>query len=105
MSLPLSNLSGHLTRIMSDIPVRFVWVGQEYQGVKSTPDLTQNLEVGGLDEKVDFQIFVKKDSLPSVPEIGQIMTVEGRKMRVNEVRRSPDNENLISLQMASARTR
>lgn len=103
MSLPISNLSGHLNRIMSDIPVIFTWNTQDYTGVKSTPDISQSLEIGGIDEKIEFQIFVKRDDLPSIPAIGQIILVEGKKMRVVDVKRSPDSDNLISMQMASAR--
>jgi len=103
MSLPLSNLLGHLSRIRSDIPVKLVWNALEGQGVKSTPDVTQSLEIGGIDEKIEFQIFITRNEFPTIPEVGQIMTVEGKKMKVVGVRTSPDNNNLVSLQMAFAR--
>lgn len=104
MALSLSTLNGHLTRIITDLPVTFIWNGVSYQAVRSSPTLSQTLEVGGIDEKIEFQLFVKADALPTIkPHEGAIFTIDGIKMRVLEVKKSPDDAQLLSFALGFAR--
>ena len=105
MAIPLSNLNGHLARLMSDIPTTFYWEGVAYTGARATADFTQQLEIGGMDQKVAYQIFAKADQFEGAPPAeGAIFVVESLNMRVVDVRKSPDNSQLLAFTMAYGRT-
>lgn len=106
--IPLSNLNGHLTRLVEDIPVYFTWKGVQYYGARSTPEFSETLEVGGSDQAIEYNILVKKDTMPAVTVIvddmvDEIFLVDNIKMRVAHVRRSPDAQQLLTFAMAFAR--
>lgn len=104
MTLPLSNFNGHLQRIVEDLPLAFSWRGNTYTGTKASADVTQTLELGGLEEKVAFILYCRLSDVPGIPEVGEIFIVDGRKMKVLDSRKSPDDGQLLSLAMGWART-
>lgn len=104
MAFDLSIFNGHMDRVISDMPVTFMWENLPYQGVKTTPDFTQELEIGGIDQKIQFNLFVKADSFNAVfPKEGDIFVIDGIRMKVIEVRKSPDSGQVLNFQMAFAR--
>ena len=117
MPFDLTVLAGHMDRVFTDMPTVAVWNGQRVNGIRSTTDMTQTLEIGGTDEKIEFQYFLRGDALPlQAYHEGQIFIIEGQYMRVAKVRHSPDkvpaaaaamatNGQLVTLDMAYARTR
>lgn len=105
MSLNTSILNGHLTRIMEDLPVVATCNGSTISGVVSSPDVTQVIVLGGAEQEVQFQFFVKADTLTASFPIGSIFCFPDKKCKVLQVKTSPDNGNLISFQMGSAQIR
>jgi len=111
MSIPLANLDGHLKRIMEDIPVTFVWKGVTAQGVRSTPNITETAIIGGQDRKIEYQIFVRRASLGGeIPTQGDYVDVFDAnnvisKMIILGTRPSPDDAQLLALQMGFARVK
>jgi hypothetical protein len=113
MAINLAALDEHLKRIMEDIPVTFDVYGSAagVQGVRSTPNLTETVIIGGEDEKVEYQIFARRSDLGGViPTVGTRVDVydpEGAitKMRVLGVRPSPDDAQLVALQLGFSRER
>jgi hypothetical protein len=113
MALDLPTLRGHLTRVFSDIPFMFLWIGagtytppalgQTFSGIKTSPEMSQVLELGGFDEKVEFDLFVPLDALPSIPPEGAIFICDSIKMKVIRVGTSADDSQVLKLSMAYAR--
>lgn len=104
MALNLTVIEGHLARICSDIPISFTWDGVSYSGLRSTPDASQNLEIGGPEERIEFDLFVRASTLPATkPTEGQIFEFGTVKMKVLRVRTSPDNGALLAFSMGYAR--
>ena len=102
--IPLTNLNGHLDRVINDIPIKFRWNGVDYQGVRSSPDFSQTLEPGGADQVIEYNLFVRaSDIIGNLPDVDSVMIVDQIAMRVVHVKRSPDNAQLLSFAMAFAR--
>ena len=82
----------------------------QVSGVRSTPAITETIIIGGEDEKIEYQIFCKRSDLGIIPAVGTRVDVyesEGvvSKMRILGVRTSPDDSQLLSLQMGFSRVR
>lgn len=104
MTIPLANLNGHLTRLVGDIPTSGIWGAHTITGARTSPTLEQSLELGGLDVKVQFDLLVKADTLPTPkPGMGAIVTFGGTPYRVLNIRRSPDDGQLITYSFGFAR--
>lgn len=102
--IPLSNLDGHLERIIEDIPVTFRWNGTDYQAVRSSPELHQVMEIGGIDEPVEYNLFVRASDLPALhPKIGDIFIMDNFQMKVLRIKASPDAAQLLTYSLGFAR--
>lgn len=103
MPLDLNTLDSHLVRILSEIPVSFTWKGTVYSGIISTPVSVQFLVIGGQDEQIRMDLFVRKAIFSTLPKTGDIITMSGKRYKVLGDRESPDNSQLIALQLGWAR--
>ena len=71
MTIPMANLNGHLDRIFTDIPVFFMaYAGTAdqtlYSGVLTSPIMTEVVEVGGEQQTIDVNLFVRpSDGFPA----------------------------------------
>ena len=119
--LDLAALNEHLDRLVDDLPVQFQWNGQWYRGCRSSTDLSQSLEIGGLSQRIEYQLFVKRDQFgQTLPHEGALFLIDAEHMKVIRVRQSPDSTihrqpvagetqpaktGLLTFDMAYARTR
>ena len=101
--LDIQTLDRHLVRMTCDGTASFTWNGVAYAAIKSTPSFSQTLMIGGFDEQVQFDLFVRLAILPSMPTEGQFVLVNGKSYKVLRVRPSPDNAQLIALSMGWGR--
>lgn len=61
----LAQFEDHITRIEHDLPIRFkLSDGFEGVGVITSPDFSQSLMLGGLEENIDYQLFVRASHFP-----------------------------------------
>lgn len=102
MALSLSILDGHMARVFTDFPLTVYWQGLGIAAIRSTPSLSQTLEVGGPDEKVEFDLFVRRSECPRVPREGDIFDVAKIKMKVLTVKNATETGDLLSLGMGFA---
>lgn len=103
MSLDPAILNGHLDRVMTDLPIAFTWNGAAFSGARTTPDQMQEAEIGGLDQKVQFNLYIRRSDLPTIrPGIGAIFVMEGVSYKVLEIAVAPDG-NLLRYAMGFAR--
>lgn len=104
MALDLTILDGHLDRVCGDngdIPVTFNFKGIDYIGARSSPDVAQELEIGALAEKIDYVLFVRSHTFPSIDQIPtnqDFVTIGNMIYRIVTVKTSPDG-NLLSFGM------
>jgi hypothetical protein len=103
MALNLSILNGHMARAFTDLPLSVYWQGKSIAAVRSTPSLQQTVEIGGPEEKVEFDLFLRSSDLPRIPREGDIFTVDKLQMRVQSVRRASESGELIACGMGFAR--
>jgi hypothetical protein len=103
--VPLTNsvLTRHLTRMQLDGTITFTWLGNPYSAIKSTPNFSQTLMIGGFDEQVQFDLFVILSDLPYMPVEGAVFVISGKSYKVLRVRPSPDNSQLVAFSMGWAR--
>ena len=66
MALNLTILDGHMARVFTDFPLTAYWQGRAIPAVRSQPNLSQVLEVGGMDEKVEYDLFLRLSDCPRV---------------------------------------
>lgn len=99
MALDLDILNGHMARVFTDFPMTVYWQGVGYSAVRSSPNMSQVLEVGGPEETIEFDLFLKAGDLPRIPHEGDIFSVDGIKMGVKTVRRASETGELIACGM------
>jgi len=75
-----TTLDGHLTRIMSDLPMTFFRKGISYTNVaiRASQNMAQVLEVGGVDSKIEYSVYIRRSLLPESPVIGEIWRIMER---------------------------
>jgi hypothetical protein len=110
MSLSLLNLDGHLNRIMQDIPVSLIIKGVQYDNaaVRNSQPIIQTIEVGGVLQEIDYDIFIRQSQFPEAPKIGTLIRVQERLgkwsiMKIVSIKPSPDAGNLLTLGMQYAK--
>lgn len=103
MALDLAILNGHMDRVFTDFPLVAYWQGVGIPCVRSTPQLSQLLEVGGPEEKIEFDLFMRRSELPKMPKESDVFVVSGIKMKVASVRAAPENGELVAFGMAFAK--
>jgi len=103
MALNLTVLGGHLSRAFSDFPMSVYWQGKAIPCVRSQPNMSQTLEVGGPDEKVEFDLFLRSSDLPRTPREGDLFVVNKITMKVISVRNAAETGELIACGMGYAR--
>jgi len=95
-----------MARVFTDLPCLAIWKGVSYTGIRSTTDMSQTLDVGGVDERIEYQFFISSAVIPAQAlREGEILIIDGQHMKVVRVRNSPDGSQLRTLDMAYARTR
>jgi len=104
MALDLTILNNHMARVFTDLPLTVYWQGLPLAAIRSTPSLSQTIEIGGPDEKVEFDLYLRKTDLPRTPREGDVFDVDKVKMRVVTVKHAQETGDLIALGMAYART-
>lgn len=63
------------------------------------------MEVGGVDEKIAFNLYVRASDLPTVkPDVGDTFLVGSVSYKVSGIAPSPDAGSVIKYTMAFART-
>jgi hypothetical protein len=103
MALDLTILNGHMARVFTDLPLTVYWQGQSIPAVRSTAQLSQTLEVGGPEERVEFDLFLRSSELPRTPKEGDVFVVDKIKMRVVSVRNAQETGELIACGMGYLR--
>ena len=103
MAIDLTVLDGHMARVFTDFPLTVYWQGRGIAAVRSQPTISQTLEVGGPEEKVEYDLFLRRSELPRNPREGDIFDVGGVKMRVVSVRQGPETGELIACGMGFLR--
>ena len=106
MPLSLPTLDRHLVRLTGELPVTFSipeWGPESFSGSRSTPTFSQTLLVGGFDQQVAEDLFVRKAALPAIPAEGLIVVINQKHYKILRVRPSPDNEQLLNLALGWAR--
>ena len=92
-----------MTRVFTDFPLVAYWQGASIPCVRSTPQLTQMLEIGGPEEKIEFDLFMRRSELPRLPKESDVFVVGGIKMKVVSVRNGSETGELIACGMAFAK--
>jgi hypothetical protein len=109
-------LNRHLDRILADLPVQFNHKGIFYgpAGVTRGP-VTENqqLMAGGLDLKLDSNLYVKAEIMGTVEiRIGDPIAirhetddgaVDSVPLKVHDIKKSADNAQLLTITLAWAR--
>ena len=103
MALSLTVFDGHMARVFTDFPLTVYWQGKPISAVRSTPSFSQTLEIGGPEEKVEFDLFLRSSELPRTPLEGDVFVVDKLQMRVVVVRPSRETGELIACGMGFAR--
>lgn len=103
MALSLTILDGHMARAFTDLPLSVYWQGKSIPAIRSTPSLNATMEVGGLDQKVEFDLFLRSSDLPRIPKEGDVFSVDTVSMRVQSVRRASETGELIACGMGYLR--
>ena len=103
MGFDTATLNNHLGAILGQLPVTFTWNSANYSGTTNTPTFSETLIIGGFDYDVVWHLYVQKSTLPSIPLIGQSITIAGTIYKVLRVRPSPDSSQLINLALGYAR--
>ena len=103
MAFCLAQFDDHLGRCVFDLSQKFKVDGTEYLGVINSPDLSQTLEIGGLEEKIEYNLYVQTSLFPKEKaKEGTIVTIPRPQgayadsalsvdMRILTVKISPDN--------------
>jgi len=107
MPLDLATLNRHLTTIVGDLPVTATISGQTVTGTRGPITDDQRLLLGGLDEKLAFNLYFKADAFTAStpPGIGILVEITGdpTKYKVADRKLSADNGQLVILTLAFAR--
>jgi hypothetical protein len=101
--IPLANLNGHQARMFSDFPVIFSYRGNALTGTRSSPDLSQQLELGGPEFKTVTNLFASSTVLGVVPEIGELIIMDGKTWKIMDVKLSPDAGQMVNMTMGWGR--
>jgi hypothetical protein len=65
---------------------QFTFQGQIYSGVINEIEANPDLEIGAMMPNVVLAIYVRRTGFP-VPEVGQLVTVEGAQYRINSIQK------------------
>jgi hypothetical protein len=103
MPIDITILDGHMARVFTDFPLVAYWQGKAINAVRSQPMISQTLEIGGPDTKVEFDLFLRASELPRLPKEGDMFVVGGVKMKVVTIRNSAETGELICCGMGYAR--
>ena len=103
MALDLTILDGYMDRVFTDFPLTAYCQGVGIPCVRSTPQLSQLLEVGGPEEKIEFDLFMRTSELPRIPKESDVFVVGGIQMKVVSVRQGSETGNLLACGMSFAR--
>lgn len=93
-----------MARVFTDFPLTAYWQGKAIPAVRSQPNLSQVLEVGGMEEKIEYDLFLRRSDLPRMPKEGDLFVVGSVRMKVVGVRSAPESAELIACSMGYART-
>ena len=104
MALDLTILNSHMARVFTDFPLTVYWQGRGIAAVRSTATMSQLMEVGGAEETIEFDLFLRSSDLPRIPKEGDVFVVDKVKMGVKTVRRASETGELIACGMRYLRT-
>jgi hypothetical protein len=74
--------------------------GDTLRGLVSEPELSQQIDLGGLVPEADVRVKLLKSDFPPLPAHGQIVQVDGDDYRITSIRRRPSSP-FITLDLAS----
>ena len=95
-----SELIADFRAMLAECGVDVVIGNGTLRGMVSEPDISQQIDLGGLVPEADMSVKMVKSNLPSTPVLGQIVQVDGDDYRITSVRRRPSSP-FITLELAS----
>lgn len=74
-------LAGDAAEIVGDIGSKVTWKGAEYDALVSEPNITLDLEEGGLSSSGDFEVRIPRAQFGggATPQDGEIVEFEGNR--------------------------
>lgn len=103
MPLHLPTLNRHLDKIVGDLPVTFKHKTVTYgpAGVTRGPiSEDQQLMAGGLDIKLDSNLFVKAEILTAPIKVGDSILIGTERLKVHSANASADAGQLLKIVLA-----
>jgi hypothetical protein len=95
-----SELIADFRAMLAECGVDVVIGNDTLRGMVSEPELSQQIDLGGLVPESDMSVKLVKSNLPSTPVLGQIVQVDGEHYRITSIRRRPSSP-FITLEIAS----
>ena len=99
MALDLIQLDTDLDSIISDLPVTVVTDYDTVTGTKSSNRRMNNLIEQGLEETIDFNVYLQASDLTTEPDVDDIVTIASVEYRIVNITRD-DTDQLIRLDLS-----
>lgn len=105
MPLDAATLNRHLDKIVGDLPITVFIDGAAFTGTRGPISENQRLLLGGLEEKLAWNLYCKADAFGGVaiPGIGALVESEGVVYKIVDRNDSADGHQLLRFVLAFAR--
>jgi len=98
------NLKAEMTAdfraMLAENSVMVVIGSQSVRALVSEPQMSQQIDLGGLVPAAEMSLRLLKADLTVSPVLGQLVTVEGESLRINTIRRRPSSP-FVTLELTS----
>ena len=95
MTSRLNELAADLAEIFSEIGTTVEWEGASYQAVIADPMVQLDLQSGGFLPQSDFVVKIARSTLPSLPQVGQALRIDGQVYQITGLTNKPTSPLLV----------
>ncbi len=95
MTSRLNELAGDMAEIFSEIGTTVEWESVSYPAVIADPMVQFDLQSGGFLPQADFLVKIARSALPSIPQIGQTLRIEGQVYQITGLTNKPTSPLVV----------
>jgi hypothetical protein len=88
-----------LAEVFDEIAQSIIWNGATHQAVVADPSVSLDLQSGGFLPQADFLVKLRRDTLSTLPALGQLVTIQATTYQISGITDKPTSP-LIVLQVS-----
>lgn len=95
MTSRLNELAADMAEIFSEIGTTVEWEGVPYPAVIADPLVQLDLQSGGFLPQADFLVKIARSALPSIPQPGQALRIDGHLYQITGLTDKPTSPLVV----------